>query len=121
MTTITILGGDWEILFQDEITVPATLNTGLRTVRRTATPATENVISTRTLYSAIAEVTDDFIAMGFTNPMIPVTPNSFTLINHFFTKRVRSQLIGHSRLPKLISMVMVYSVRCTRRGLVRIL
>jgi len=93
MTTITILGGDWEILFQDEITVPATLNTGLRTVRRTATPATENVISTRTLYSAIAEVTDDFIAMGFTNPMIPVTPNSFTLINHFFMPKSSTEYL----------------------------
>ena len=98
MTTITLLGGDWEILFHDEIEVPATANTGLRVVRRTAAPSTENVISTRTLYSAIAEVTDDFIAMGFTNPMIPVTPNSFTLVNNFFMPKSSTEYLKEGAL-----------------------
>jgi len=98
MTTITLLGGDWEILFHDEITVPATANTGLRVVRRASGAPTEDVISTRTLYSAIAEVTDDFIAMGFTNPMIPVTPNSFTLVNNFFMPKSSTEYLKEGAL-----------------------
>ena len=89
MTTIAILGGDFEILFEDERVLGgggSGLNPGLRMVRR-ATGATTTVYATNALYSAIAEVTDDFIAMGFRNPMLPVTPNAYTMENDFFMPR----------------------------------
>lgn len=92
MTTITILSGDWEILFEDETTGTAGTNAGLRLVRRTS-GASGGPITTRTLYSAIAEVTDDFIAMGFKNPMIPVTPNSFTMVNNFFIPKSSTEFL----------------------------
>jgi hypothetical protein len=86
MTTIAILGGDFEVLLADETTGTAGTNAGLRMVRRAA-GATETVYDTVTLYSAVAEVTDDFIAMGFKNPMLPVTPNAFTMENYYFIPR----------------------------------
>lgn len=92
MTTIAILGGDFEVLFEDEIVVPATANTGLRMVRR-ATGAGATVYTTRQLYSAIAEITDDFIAMGFRNPMLPTTPNAYTMENSFFIPRSSTEFL----------------------------
>ena len=86
MTTIAILSDDFEILFEDETTGTAGTNAGLRLVRR-ATGASDTVYTTNQLYSAIAEVTDDFIAMGFRNPMLPVTPNAYTMENDFFIPR----------------------------------
>jgi hypothetical protein len=86
MTTIAILGGDFEVLLADETTGTAGTNAGLRLIRR-ASGATETVYETRTLYSAVAEVTDDFIAMGFKNPMLPTTPNAYTMENYYYIPR----------------------------------
>lgn len=85
MTSISILSGDFEILFDDE-TVGGNAVAGMKMVRRTA-GATATVYTTNQLYSAIAEVTDDFQAMGFENPMLPVTPNAYTMENNYFIPR----------------------------------
>ncbi len=85
MTTLAILGGDFEILFDDE-TVGTNAVAGLRTIRR-ASGATATVYTSLQLYSAIADAADEFQAMGFRNPMLPVTPNAFTLENQYFMPR----------------------------------
>ena len=92
MTTSTILGGDFEILFADETTGTAGTNAGLRMIRRAA-GASETVYTTNQLYSAVAEVTDDFIAMGFKNPMLPVTPNAYTMENYYFIPKSSTEYL----------------------------
>ena len=94
MTNITILGGDWEILFDDE-TVGGNAVAGMKMVRHIAGTS---VITTRTLYSAIAEVTDDFIAMGFENPMLPVTPNAYTMENNYFISRNSTEFLDEGAI-----------------------
>lgn len=92
MTTISILSGDFEILFEDETTGTAGTNAGMRMVRRTSGAST-TVYTTNALYSAIATVTDDFIAMGFLNPMLPVTPNAYTMENNFFIPKSSTEYL----------------------------
>lgn len=84
MTTLSILNGDFEILFEDEVVGTAT--TGMRMIRRAA-GASATVYTTLQLYSAVADAADEFQAMGFRNPMLPVTPNAFTLENKYFMPR----------------------------------
>ena len=93
MTIITILGGDFEILMDDEKNMDGGSNAiaGMRTVR--AAVAVPTIVTTNALYSAIAEVTDDFIAMGFTNPMLPVTPNAYTMENKYFISRNTTEFL----------------------------
>ncbi len=85
MTTISILGGDFEILFEDQ-TVGGNAVAGMKMVRRTS-GATTTKYTTNALYSAIADASDDFQAMGFENPMLPVTPNAYTMENDYFIPR----------------------------------
>lgn len=84
MTTLAILNGDWEILFEDE-TVGSGV-TGMRMIRR-ASGASSTIYTTLQLYSAVADAADEFQAMGFRNPMLPVTPNAFTMENKYFIPR----------------------------------
>lgn len=86
MTQIAILNGDFEILFADDKDAANPTGPGLRTIRR-ASGASETIYTTNQLYSAVAEAADDFIAMGFRNPMLPVTPNAYTLENKYFIPR----------------------------------
>lgn len=85
MTTLSILGGDFEILFDDE-TVGANAVAGMRMVRR-ASGASATVYTTNAVYSAVAENADYFQAMTFKNPMLPVTPNAYTMENKYFMPR----------------------------------
>lgn len=89
MSTISLtsngINGDFEILFDDE-TVGSNAVAGMRMVRR-ATGASSTVHTTRALYSAVADKTDEFLAMGFKNPMLPVTPNAYTMENKYFIPR----------------------------------
>jgi hypothetical protein len=85
MTTISILNGDFEILFEDE-TVGGNAVAGMKMVRRTS-GASATVWTTNALYSAVADAADDFQAMGFENPMLPVTPNAYTMENGYFIPR----------------------------------
>lgn len=91
MTIISILGGDFEILFEDEKTT-ATPTAGMRTVRR-ASGASDTVYTTNQLYSAVAEAADDFVAMGFRNPMLPTTPNAYTMENKYFIPRSSTEYL----------------------------
>lgn len=84
MTTLAILNGDFEILFDDE-TVGSGV-TGMRMIRRAAGAST-TIYTTLELYSAVADAADEFQAMGFRNPMLPVTPNAFTMENKYFIPR----------------------------------
>ena len=84
MTTISLLGGDYEILFADEVVGSGT--TGMRMIRRAA-GATATVYTSLALYSDVAANADAFQAMGFRNPMLPTTPNEFTLENQYFMPR----------------------------------
>lgn len=91
MTTIAILDGDFEILFEDE-TVGAAAVAGMKMVRR-ASGASETTYTTNALYSAIADASDDFQAMGFQNPMLPVTPNAYTMENNYFIPRSSTEYL----------------------------
>lgn len=91
MTTITILGGDFEILFDDE-TVGTGAVAGMRMVRRTAGAST-TVYTSNQLYSAVAGEADAFQAMGFTNPMTPTTPNAYDMANFYFLPRSSTEYL----------------------------
>ena len=85
MTVITILNGDFEILFEDE-TVSPNVGAGMKMVR-SASGASATKYTTNALYSAVADAADDFQAMGFENPMLPVTLNAYTMENDYFIPR----------------------------------
>lgn len=93
MTTISILNGDWEILLDDEKNMDGgTLaSAGMRTIRKAVAEPT--IVTTRTLYSAVADAMDDFVAMGFRNGMLPTTPNAFTLENKYFMPRSSAEYL----------------------------
>ena len=96
MTAITILGGDFEILFEDE-TVGGNAVAGMKMVRRTS-GATATNYTTNALYSAIADASDDFQAMGFENPMLPVTPNAYTMENDYFIPRSSTEWLDEGAI-----------------------
>ena len=88
MTVISLLGGDWEYQFEDETTTTTfATQTGTRMLRYVSGP----VRSSNEVYSAVAEAADDFQAMGFKNPMLPVTPNAYTMENQAFISRASSE------------------------------
>jgi hypothetical protein len=87
MTTISILNGDFQIEFEDEGVAP-----GLRKVSR-ASGASATIYTTNQLYSAVADAADDFVAMGFRNPMLPTTPNAYTMENQYFIPRSSTQYL----------------------------
>jgi len=92
MTTLTILNDDWEILFDDETVGTQTGSAGMKMVRRTS-GAAETIYTTNALYSAIADAADEFQAMGFQNPMLPVTPNAYTMENEYFIPRQATEYL----------------------------
>lgn len=85
MTIQSLLGGTWEYQFEDE-TVGSGV-TGTRMFRYISGA----VIDTNALYSAAAAETDAFQAMGFKNPILPVTPNEYTLENKAFISRTSAE------------------------------
>lgn len=87
MTVISLLGGDWEYQFEDEFTAGGSNRTGTRMLRYVSGP----VRSSNEVYSAVAEAADDFQAMGFKNPMLPVTPNAYTMESQAFISRASSE------------------------------
>lgn len=95
MTIISLesngINGDFELLFADE-TVGSAAVAGLRMLRR-ASGATTTVHDTNALYSAVAAAADDFQAMGFTNPMLPTTPNAYTMENGYFIPRSSTEFL----------------------------
>ena len=91
MTTLSLLGGDFEILFDDE-TVGTNAVAGMRMVRR-ASGASTTVYTSLQLYSAVADEADAFQAMGFRNPMLPTTPNAFSMENFYFMPRSTTEFL----------------------------
>ena len=87
MTTLSLLGGDWEYQFEDE-TVGSGV-TGTRMLRYVSGP----VRTTNEVYSALADAADEFQAMGFKNPMLPVTPNAYTMENKAFISRASTEFL----------------------------
>ena len=87
MAVIPILSGEWEILLDDEKNQNGGSNAvaGMRTIRKAV--ASPSIVTTRVLYSAVAEAMDDFQVMTFRNAMLPTTPNAFTLENKYFMPR----------------------------------
>jgi len=99
MTTISLLSGDFEILFDDE-TVGGNAVAGLKLVRR-ASGAGSTVYTTNALYTAIADAADDFQAMGFENPMLPVTPNAYTMENDYFIPRSSTEFLKEGAIEAI--------------------
>ena len=91
MTTLSLLGGDFEILFDDE-TVGTNAVAGMRMVMR-ASGASTTVYTSLQLYSAVADEADAFQAMGFRNPMLPTTPNAFSMENFYFIPRSTTEFL----------------------------
>lgn len=82
MTTLSLLGGDWLLSFDDE-------NDGGNAVAglRKLEYVSGVVRTSNEVYSAVADAADEFQAMGFRNPMLPVTPNAYTMENFYFIPR----------------------------------
>ena len=84
MSTLAIRGGDWLLSFDDEF-VSGTA--GLRKLEY----VTGIVRETNEVYSDVAANADEFQAMGFRNPMLPVTPNAYTMENDYFIPRFSTE------------------------------
>lgn len=85
MTTLSLLGGDWEYQFEDE-----TVGSGV-TGTRMLVYISGVVRTVNEVYSALADSADEFQAMGFKNPMLPVTPNEYTMENKAFISRASTE------------------------------
>ena len=95
MSSITILGGDWEILFDDE-TVGSNAVAGLKMVRNAV--ASPTVRTFNSLYSAAADAMDELNAMDDENPILPVTPNAYTMENDYFFPRAATEFLTEGAL-----------------------
>lgn len=84
MSSISILSGDWVIEFDDE-TVGSNAVAGLKMIRPAV--ATPTITTVNALYSAVADAMDELNAMDDENPMLPVTPTSYTMENGYFIPR----------------------------------
>ncbi len=87
MTILSMLGGDWTYEFEDEVV--ATAVQGTRMLRYVSGP----VRTTNEVYSALAAGVDEFQGMGFKNPMLPVTPNAYTMENQAFISRGSTEFL----------------------------
>jgi len=99
MTTLSLLGGDWEYQFEDQ-----TVGSGI-TGTRMLVYITGVVRTTNEVYSAVAAAADDFQAMGFKNPMLPVTPNEYTLENQAFISRTSAEFLKEGTITANWSLV----------------
>ena len=90
MSFITILGGDWRIDFDDEV-VGANAVAGLKMVRPNV--ASPTIRSSNALYSAVADAMDELNAMDDENPMLPTTPQAYTMENEYFMPRRGTQFL----------------------------
>jgi hypothetical protein len=87
MTVLSLFGGDWTYEFEDEFVAGGTNRTGTRMLRYVSGP----IRTSLALYSELAANTDEFQSMGFKNPMLPVTPNQFTLESQAFMSRASTE------------------------------
>ncbi len=93
MTIISILNDDWEIAFEDE-TVGSLAVAGLRMIRHVTTGGSPTAVrSSNTLYSAVADAMDEHAAMDFLNPMLPTTPEAYTMENAYFMPNLSTNFL----------------------------
>jgi hypothetical protein len=85
------LGGDWEILFDDE-TVGTNAVAGLKMIRKAV--ASPTVISANTLYSAVTVAMSELNFMDDEFPMLPVTPTAYTMENEYFMPRSSTEFLN---------------------------
>lgn len=100
MTTLSLLGGDWEYQFEDETNDVAAV-VGTRMLKYVSGP----VRTTNAVYSDLAANADEFQAMGFKNPMLPVTPNAYTMENKAFISRASSEWLKEGTITADWSLV----------------
>lgn len=89
MTILSLLGGDWTYEFEDEFVAGGSNRTGTRMLRYVSGA----VRTTNAVYSALADAADEFESMGFKNPMLPVTPNAYTMENEAFISRASTEFL----------------------------
>tara|TARA_R110002096_G_C14661938_1_gene728452 strand:- start:45184 stop:47586 length:2403 start_codon:yes stop_codon:yes gene_type:complete len=106
MTTISILSGEWEIAFEDE-TVGANAVAGLKMVRHISGTS---VITSNVLYSAVADAMDEHAAMDFDNPMLPVTPEAYTVENGYFVPNTSTQFLEGGAISTVSQTAAVRSI-----------
>lgn len=100
MTTFSLLGGDWEYQFEDETNDVAAV-VGTKMLLYVSGP----VRTTNEVYSALAAAADEFVAMGFDNPILPVTPNAYTMENQAFISRASSEWLKEGTITADWSLV----------------
>lgn len=116
MTTLALLNGDWEYQFEDEtVTTTDPLQPGTRMLRY-VTGVVRNSVE---VYSALAAAVDEFQAMGFKNPMLPVTPNAFTMENQAFISRASSEKLKEGTITADWALVGVAGNN-SGRGVIRV-
>lgn len=86
MTVLSLFAGDWTYEFEDESNGAVV---GTRMLRYVSGP----IRTSLALYSELAANADEFQAMGFKNPMLPVTPNQFTLESQAFMSRASTEML----------------------------
>ncbi len=89
MTILTLnpAGAVWEYQFEDETVGSGVV--GTRMLRYVSGA----VITSNALYSAVAAAVDQFQGMGFKNPILPVTPNEYTMENQAFISRASTEML----------------------------
>ena len=101
MTTLSLLGGDWLLSFDDENDGGLNVVAGLRKLEYVSGA----VRTTNEVYSAVAEAADEFQAMGFKNPMLPTTPNAYTMENQYFIPRSSTEFLREGAITANWSLV----------------
>jgi len=89
MTVLSLFGGDWTYEFEDEFIAGGTNRVGTRMLRYVSGP----IRASLDIYSEIAGSSDEFQAMGFKNPVLPVTPNQFTMESKAFISRASTEML----------------------------
>jgi len=90
MSVVAILGGDWEIQFDDEFNTGSTAIVGRKMLKHVSGTST---VTANALYSAVADAMDELGSMDDENPMLPTTPSAYTLENEYFMDNVSTQFI----------------------------
>jgi hypothetical protein len=90
MSSIDILSGEWRIEFDDE-KATATPTVGLKKITHISGTG---VVTANALYSAVADAMDELLSMDDENPMLPTTPNAYTLENGYFMDNLSTNFVS---------------------------
>jgi len=99
MSKFAILGGEWEIEFDDEIAA-ASVNAvaGLKTLKHVLTTTVRSV---NELYSAVQDAMDELNAMDDQVPMSAQTPTAYSLINGYYMSDADTQFLRGGALQSI--------------------